>query len=100
MNRYPGSFYSYEPESLISKRPYGNPLYGGFHNIADDVFKCQPGWNYFEFERNGVNSKVPIWSHIRANTRFWNIYEALTPDFESTYGVKNMKMRPLPRQKI
>ena len=90
LNHYPGSFYSYEPEALISKRRYGNPLYGGLHNIADDVFKCQPGRNYFEFERNGVNSKVPIWSHIRANTRFWNIYEALTPDFESTYGVKNM----------
>ena len=90
LNRHPGSFYSYEPESLISKRRYGNPLYGGFHNIADDVFKCQPGWNYFEFERNGVNSKVPIWSHIRANIRFWNIYNALMPDFVSTYDVKNM----------
>ena len=54
------------------------------------MFKCQPGFNYFEFERNGVNSKVPIWSHLRVNIRFWNIYKALTPDFESTYGVKDM----------
>ena len=89
LNRYPGSFYSYEPEKLIYSKDYGDPFYG-FHNISDHVFKCQPRLKYFEYERKNFDSKANSWTAIRVNIRLWKIYQALTPNFEFRYGVTNM----------
>ena len=89
LNRYPGSFYSYEPEKLIFSKRYGDPSYG-FHNISDHVFKCQPGLKYFEYENSDYVSKAKSWHVLRLNIRLWKIYQALTPDFELRYGVTNM----------
>ena len=89
LNRYPGSFYSYEPEKLIYSKQYGDPFYG-LHNISDHVFKCQPRWKYFEYERRNFDSTVNSWTALRVNIRLWKIYQALTPDFELSHGVTNM----------
>ena len=89
LNRYPGSFYSFEPEKLIYSKHYGDPFYG-LHNISDHVFKCQPRLKYFEYERRNFDSKVSSWTALRVNIRLWKIYQALTPDFEFRHGVTNM----------
>ena len=89
LNRYPGSFYSYEPEKLIYSKHYGDPFYG-LHNIIDHVFKCQPRLKYFQYERKNFDSKASSWTALRPNIRLWKIYQALTPNFEFIHGVTNM----------
>ena len=89
LNRYPGSFYSYEPEKLIYSKRYGDPFYG-FYNISDHVFKCQPRLKYFEYERKTFDSKANSWTALRVNIRLWKIYQALTPNFAFRYGVTSM----------
>ena len=68
LSRYPGTFYSFEPEHVAYRTP---KHFVKIPDIVKQIFKCEPEWGYFDYEL------YEHFAHFRPNFRFWNAVQSL-----------------------
>ena len=77
LNRYPGTFYSFEPLHYIDRKhgvliDFNQEIQSEFGDLVSQVFKCKPESGYFIHANEPENRFL-----FKHNFRLWNVCENL-----------------------